>query len=35
MSASNESGLDTWWPVLLVLFGLTFLTILLCFSPTI
>lgn len=35
MSASNESGrwLDTWWPLLLILFGLTFLTTLVSFTP--
>jgi hypothetical protein len=37
MSSSNESGpwLDTWWPLLLILFGVTFLTILVSFKPVI
>jgi hypothetical protein len=35
MSASNESGLDTWWPVLLIAFGVIFVTVLVTFHPVI
>jgi hypothetical protein len=35
MSASSESGLDTWWPVLLILFGGLFVTVLVTFHPVI
>jgi hypothetical protein len=35
MSASHESGLDTWWPVLLILFGVLFVTVLVTFHPVI
>jgi hypothetical protein len=36
MSSSSESlsWLDRWWPLLLILFGLTFVTVLVTFSPT-
>lgn len=35
MSSSNESvhWLDRWWPLLVILFGLLFLTFLVSFSP--
>jgi len=35
MSSSHEPGLDTWWPLLLILFGALFVTILVSFHPTI
>jgi hypothetical protein len=35
MSSSNESGLDTWWPVLLIAFGVIFVTVLVTFNPAI
>jgi hypothetical protein len=35
MSASREPWLDTWWPLLLILFGAIFVTILVTFHPTI
>jgi len=35
MSSSTESGswLDSWWPLLVILFGLIFVSILVTFSP--
>jgi steroid 5-alpha reductase family enzyme len=35
MSASHEKGswVDRWWPLLLILFGVTFVTILVSFKP--
>jgi len=35
MSSSNEtlSWMDRWWPLLVILFGLIFLTFLVTFSP--
>ena len=37
MSSSNESAgwLDRWWQLLVIVFGLIFVTILVTFSPTI
>ena len=36
MSASNEdSWLDRWWPLLVILYGVLFVTVLVSFSPTI
>lgn len=37
MSSPNESGswLDRWWQLLVILFGLIFVTFLVSFSPTI
>ena len=35
MSASSESWLDRWWPLLVILYGVLFVTILVTFSPTI
>jgi hypothetical protein len=35
MSSSRKSSwLDRWWPLLLILFGLTFISTLAFFSPT-
>jgi hypothetical protein len=36
MSSSNESlsWLDRWWPLLLILFGVLFVSVLTTFSPT-
>jgi len=31
----KEFWLDTWWPLLVILFGITFVTILISFKPTI
>ena len=35
MSSSHKSGswLDRWWPLLLILFGMTFIATLALFSP--
>jgi len=35
MSSSNGSGpwLDRWWPLLLILFGVTFISVLAGFHP--
>jgi len=37
MSSSSESGswLDRWWQLLVILFGVLFVTMLVSFSPTI
>jgi hypothetical protein len=35
MSASNEPVLDRWWPLLVILFGILFVTVLVSFHPTI
>ncbi|RXH56769.1 hypothetical protein GRAN_0079 [Granulicella sibirica] len=37
MSSPNESGagIERWWQLLVILFGLIFLTLLVSFSPTI
>jgi hypothetical protein len=36
MSASHERGfwLDRWWPLFVILFGVTFVSILVSFKPT-
>lgn len=36
MSSSNETGfwLDQWWPLLVILFGLLFVSFLVSFHPT-
>jgi hypothetical protein len=36
MSSSGESAawLDRWWPLLVILFGLIFVSVLVTFSPT-
>jgi hypothetical protein len=31
----KEFWLDTWWPLLVILFGITFVTILISFKPVI
>ena len=34
MSASSESSwLDSWWPLLVILFGVIFVTVLVTFHP--
>jgi hypothetical protein len=33
MSSSSESWLDRWWPLLVILFGLAFVTLLVSFHP--
>jgi hypothetical protein len=33
-SSASESWLDRWWPLLLILFGIIFVTVLTHFSPT-
>ena len=36
MSASSEEKwIDRWWPLLLILFGVLFVTVLVSFAPTI
>lgn len=35
MSASNEKWLDRWWPLLLILFGVLFVSVLVSFAPVI
>jgi hypothetical protein len=37
MSSSNESArwLDRWWPLLVILYGVLFISILVSFQPTI
>lgn len=36
MSASHEEKwIDTWWPLFLILFGVTFVTVLVSFAPMI
>jgi hypothetical protein len=37
MSSSNESvfWVDRWWPLLVILFGIAFVTFLISFKPTI
>ena len=35
MSASSERWLDRWWPLLVILYGILFVTVLVTFSPTI
>jgi hypothetical protein len=36
MSSSNEQGwsLDRWWPALVILFGLIFVSVLISFKPS-
>jgi hypothetical protein len=33
MSSSRESVLDRWWPLLVILFGLIFVSVLVSFKP--
>jgi len=36
MSSSNESSwVDRWWPLLVILFGISFVSFLISFKPTI
>jgi hypothetical protein len=35
MSSSRESVLDRWWPVLVILFGLIFVSVLVSFKPVV
>jgi hypothetical protein len=35
MSHESEPWLDRWWPLLLILFGLLFVTVLTTFHPTV
>jgi hypothetical protein len=35
MSSSSERWLDRWWPLLVILYGVLFVTVLVTFSPTI
>jgi hypothetical protein len=35
MSLSSETWLDRWWPLLVILFGVIFVSILASFHPTI
>jgi hypothetical protein len=35
MSSSSEPWLDRWWPLLVILYGVLFVTVLVSFSPTI
>lgn len=32
-TAHSESTLDRWWPLLLILFGVIFVSVLACFKP--
>jgi len=34
-SSESQSWLDTWWPLLVILYGVLFVTVLVTFSPTI
>jgi hypothetical protein len=34
MSSSRESVVDRWWPALVILFGLIFISVLVSFNPT-
>jgi hypothetical protein len=34
MSVSRESWLDRWWPLLVICFGLIFVSMLVSFHPT-
>jgi hypothetical protein len=34
MSSSGEVWLDRWWPLLVILFGVIFVSILVSFHPT-
>lgn len=33
MSVTTERWLDRWWPLLVILFGVMFITVLVTFSP--
>jgi hypothetical protein len=33
MSSESPSWIDRWWPLLLILFGLTFISVLAFFAP--
>jgi hypothetical protein len=33
MSVSSERRLDRWWPLLVILYGVMFITLLVTFSP--
>lgn len=33
MSVSTERWLDRWWPLLVILYGVIFITVLVTFSP--
>jgi hypothetical protein len=33
MSVSSERWLDRWWPLLVILYGVMFITLLVTFSP--
>jgi hypothetical protein len=33
MSSARESVLDRWWPLLVILFGLIFVSVLVSFKP--
>ena len=35
MNSSSERWLDRWWPLLVILYGVLFVTVLVTFSPTI
>jgi hypothetical protein len=35
MSSSRESVLDRWWPLLVILFGLIFVSVLVSFKPVV
>jgi steroid 5-alpha reductase family enzyme len=33
-SSESQSWVDTWWPLLVILYGVLFVTVLVTFSPT-
>jgi hypothetical protein len=33
-SSESESWMDRWWPLLVILYGVFFITVLVTFSPT-
>ena len=33
-SHQSASWIDTWWPLFLILFGISFVTLLISFAPT-
>ena len=35
MSSERESSMDRWWPLLLILFGVAFVSVLVTFHPAI
>jgi hypothetical protein len=35
MSSFRESWLERWWPLLVIIYGVLFVTLLVTFSPTI